>query len=139
MRRQLLALAIATAPLLLSACAEDYGYGGYGYGGSGYYGRPYRYSGWYDGYYGSIYDGYWGRDGYYYYRRAPGERFFYRGDRDHFRYDRGGPGWRQFNHEFRPQRGWETPNWSPPRGDYGRGGYGRGGGWGHGRGHGGPR
>lgn len=80
MNRKIIGFVLALTTLPLGACVTD----GYGYGG-GFAVSSYPYTGWYDGYYGSIYDGYWGSDGYYYYRGNAQERIYHRSDHDHFR------------------------------------------------------
>lgn len=127
MKRSITLLALPLA-LGLSACASDGYYGEYGT--SVGWGSPYAYNGWYDGYYGPIYDGYWGRDGFFYYRSAPGARAFVRGDRNHFRRDAPPPGGRyqEFRGNFQPRRDYHMPN-------YPHGGGPRGGGRPRGHGH----
>ena len=81
MKRALLVIALATAPLALSGCS------GYGYGhprvGVGYTWYSYPYSVWYNGYYGPLYDGYWGTDGHFYFRLTSRDRVYRRADPRH--------------------------------------------------------
>jgi hypothetical protein len=79
MKRILLVLALATAPLALSACVER----GHTRVGVGYTWYSYPYSVWYDGYYGPFYDGYWGTDGYFYFRLTSRDPVYRRADTRH--------------------------------------------------------
>jgi hypothetical protein len=97
MRKSLLTLAGAvTASLMLSACAEDMGYGYFGGGGMAYY----------DDYYGPYYNGYWAPDGGFYYSTGRG-RPYIRDEGRHFRRDHPGgyhgvrthPGWAGRHHD----------------------------------------
>ncbi|WP_296676817.1 hypothetical protein [Novosphingobium sp.] len=81
MKRLLSPLALVIAGLPLSACADD------GYGRSGLNWTSYPYSGWYDGYYGSIFDGYWGTDNVFYFRLRDNELRYHRDAHRHFRRD----------------------------------------------------
>ncbi|WP_338468097.1 hypothetical protein RXV95_05950 [Novosphingobium sp. ZN18A2] len=78
----------------------------------------YPYYGWYDGYYGTIYDGYWGVDNFFYYRLTPQERYFRRGDSQHFRRDATRPPdqrFRRFEGTLRPPpQGTRMPEFRPP-------------------------
>lgn len=113
MRRSIILLTLALAPLSLTACYED----GYTYGGV-YMGSGYPYYGYYDGYYGPIYDGYWGTNGYFYFRYNEHDRYYRRGDRNHFRrreesvpHDR----FRPMEGHARPQQGTRMPNFGGDR------------------------
>ncbi|WP_068075688.1 hypothetical protein [Novosphingobium lentum] len=116
MKRSTMILALSLTALPLSACATD----GYGYGGAAY-AESYPYSGWYDGYYGSIYDGYWGGDGFFYYRPSATDRAYRRGDRVHFRNQAGDPRYNHIEGSFRPQRGYSMPHFNG--GGHRRGGH----------------
>lgn len=81
MNRRIMLGALVLAVLPLAGCYDD----DYGYGRPGYYSHHYPGGyGWYDGYYGRIYGGYWNRDGFYYYRIGPRDRWR-RDDGRHFR------------------------------------------------------
>ncbi|MBS0387763.1 MAG: hypothetical protein JSR15_04715 [Proteobacteria bacterium] len=72
-------LGILLTSLPLAGCVTD----GYTYG-VGMSWSSYPYDGWYDGYYGQIYDGYWGTDNYFYFRQHDQDRYYRRGDSNHF-------------------------------------------------------
>ena len=111
MKRSLILLSLALAPLSLTACAEDGDYQG-GYAGGGL-----AYDGYYDGFYGPVYDGYWGGDGYFYYRHGEGENRYVRGDRDHFRHGGDNPGqnFQPMHGNFTPRQGMYTPHFHGAR------------------------
>ncbi|MEO8812348.1 MAG: hypothetical protein ABI376_05490 [Caulobacteraceae bacterium] len=89
-------IAVTASAALLTACAggSGYGFNDYGPGPVGVVG----YTGFYDGYYGSINNGYLGNDGFFYYR-SHGDRQWRRDDGRHFR--------REATQGFHPYRGHE--------------------------------
>ena len=83
MKKLMILTCAAAAALLVSGCADDYGYRyGYGYGG---YAVIEPYDVWYDGFYGPYVGGYWDRDIFIY--RSPSGGFV-RDDAGHFRHER---------------------------------------------------
>lgn len=131
MKKMLILLSAAVAPLALAGCYDD----GYGGGVAVGYGAPYAYDGWYDGYYGPFYDGYWGGDGFFYYRASDRDRHFHRGEPGHFRHDAmSGGNWHQFHGNFARSPGMRTPHFNGGNGGNGGssgGNGGNGGGWHH--------
>lgn len=113
MKRSILLACIGLSLVPLGGCYRGYR-SGVAIGWS-----TYPYSGWYDGYYGSIYDGYWGIDNYFYFRLAPQDRTFRRGDRQHFyRSDVAPqrPQFQRFNGNLRPPPdGTRMPNFPAPK------------------------